>query len=136
MPKLELPCVLLYGKEGTKGKSVDITAQVLLSYSCDERKVTVPTFIQPYSEQRCLIGMNVIPFLGTTVRRANGWPLHAVVERNAQERLVQSVTIPSQKGWVVDAQVDIDSGCSGEFLFQPEYKMLEELGVWTDKRTT
>lgn len=82
MPKLELPCVPLYGKDGTKGKPLDITAQVCLSYSCDGRKVTVPTFIQPESEQPCLIGMNVIPFLGITVRRANGKPLHAVVERN------------------------------------------------------
>ena len=62
LPKLELPCVPLYGKEGTKGKPLDITAQVLLSYSCDGHKVTVPTFIQPESEQHCLIGMNVIPF--------------------------------------------------------------------------
>ena len=132
MPKLELPCVPLYGKEGTKGKPLDITAQVLLSYSCDGRKVTVPTFIQPESEQRCLIGMNVIPFLGITVRRANGRPLHAVVEHEAQVRLVQSVVIPGQKGRMVEACVEGNT-CGKEFLFQPEPRTLQELGVWTQK---
>ena len=47
IPKLELPCIPLYGKEGTKGKPLDITAQVMLTFSCDGCKVTVPTFIQP-----------------------------------------------------------------------------------------
>ena len=87
-PKLELPCIPLYGKEGTKGKPLDITAQVMLTFSCDGRKVTVPTFIQPESEQHCLIGMNVILFLGITVRRANGKPLHAIVEQAVQIRLI------------------------------------------------
>ena len=133
MLKLELPCVPLYGKEGTKGKPLDITAQVLLSHSCDGRKVTVPTFIQPESEQRCLIGMSVIPFLGITVRRANGKPLHAVVERNAQVRLVQSTTIPSLKGRVVEAQVEDADYHGSELLFQPEHCTLDKLGVWTQE---
>ena len=90
-PKLQLPCIPLYGKEGTKGKP-----QVELTFSCDGRKVTVPTFIQPESEEHCLIGMNVIPFLGITVKRANGKPLHAVPEHVAQVRLVQTTTIPGQ----------------------------------------
>lgn len=133
MPKLELPCVPLYGKDGTKGKPLDITAQVSLSYSCDGRKVTVPTFIQPESEQRCLIGMNVIPFLGITVRRANGKPLHAVVEHNAQVRLVSAVVVPSQKGRVVEVCVDGNSPCDADCLFQPEHNELEKLGVWTQE---
>ena len=52
MPNLELPCITLYGKEGTKSKPLDNTAQVLLSYGCD---VAVPMFIQPESEQHCLL---------------------------------------------------------------------------------
>ena len=141
VPQLELPCVPLYGKEGTKGKPLDITAQVVLSYSCDGRKVTVPTFVQPESEQRCLIGMNVIPFIGITVRRANGRPLHTVVEPSAQVRLVQTVTIPSQKGRVVEAHVDSNAcvvetcadSIGSEFLFEPEHEVLERLGVWTQE---
>ena len=127
IPKLELPCVPLYGKEGTKGKPLDITAQVPLTFACDGRKVTVPTFIQPESEQKCLIGMNVIPFLGITVRRANGKPLHAIVEHDAQVRLVQTNAIPSLKGRVVEAQlVNSESYHGSHLLFQPEHKILTE----------
>ena len=32
IPKLELPCMLLFGKEGTKGKPLHITAQVMLTF--------------------------------------------------------------------------------------------------------
>ena len=132
-PKLQLPCIPLYGKEGTKGKPLDITAQVELTFSCDGRKVTVPTFIQPESKQHCLIGMNVIPFLGITVKRANGKPLHAVPEHVAQVRLVQTTTIPGQKGRVVEVQVENDGGMGDQFLFQPEHQRLSELGVWTQE---
>lgn len=75
MSELELPCV----RERTNGKPLDITAQVCLSYTCDGRKVTVPTFVQQEREQSvCNI------FSGITVRRANGKPLHAAVECNTQ----------------------------------------------------
>ena len=133
IPQLELPCIPLYGKEGTKGKPLDITAQVMLTFSCDGRKVTVPTFIQPESEQHCLIGMNVIPFLGITIRRANGKPLHAIVEREAQVRLVQTTTIPGQKGRVVEAQVENGDCLGDQLLFQPEHQRLNELGVWAQE---
>ena len=134
MPQLELPCVPLYGKEGTKGKPLDITAQVSLTFSCDGRRVNVPTFIQPESEQKCLIGKNVIPFLGITIRRANGKPLHAVVEHDDQVRLVQSTTIPSIKGRVVEAQfINSGSFCGIKLLFQQEQKVLDDLGVWTQE---
>ena len=78
--------------------------------------------------------MNVIPFLGITVRRANGKPLHAIAEHDAQVRLVQSTTIPSMKGRVVEAQlVDSDGFCGRELLFQPKHQVLDNLGVWTQE---
>ena len=131
MPPLERPCVPLYGKEGTKGKPLNITAQVTLTYSCEGRSVTVPTFIQFDSKQKCLIGMNVIPFLDITVRRSNGKPLHAIVEREAQVRLIQSITIPSRKGRVVEVQVDGENHHGNHFLFQPEHKLMDDLGMWS-----
>ena len=67
------------------------------------------------------------------MRRANGQPLHAVAEHNAQVRLVQSVIVPGQMGRVVEAHVDSDACHGSEFLFQPEHKVLEELGVWTQE---
>lgn len=128
MPQLELPCVPLYGKEGTKGKPLDITAQVSLTFACNGRRVTVPTFIQPESEQKCLIGMNVIPFL---VHGANGKPLHAIVEHDAQ---VQTTSIPSMKGRVVETGlIDSDSFHGKELLFQPEHNILDNVGIWTQE---
>ena len=101
--------------------------------SCDGHKVTVPTFIQPDSEQPCLIGMNVILFLGITVRRANGKPLHAVAEQVVQVRLLQATTIPGQKGRVVEVQVESD-GCVGDqLLFESEHQKLSELGIWAQE---
>ena len=127
--------VTLCGKEGTKGKPLDITAQASLTFAGDGRRViTVSNFIQPVREQKCLIGMNVISFLGITVHRANGKPLHAIVEHDAQVRLVQTTSIPSMKGRVVEAQlIDSDSFHGSELLFQPEYKVLDDLGVWTQE---
>ena len=66
------------------------------------------------------------------MRRANGRQLYAVVEREAQVRLVQSVVIPGQKGRVVEACVEGNT-CSKEFLFQSEPKTLQEFGVWTQE---
>lgn len=56
------------------------------------------TFIQSENEQKCLIEMNVIPFLGVTIHRANRKPLHAIAEHDAQFRLIQSTTIPNMNG--------------------------------------
>ena len=64
----------------------------------------------------------------------NGKPLHAIVEHDAQVRLVQTTSIPSMKGRVVEAQlIDSDSFHGSELLFQPEYKVLDDLGVWTQE---
>ena len=77
--------------------------------------------------------MNVIPFLGITVRRANGKPLHAVVEQAAQVRLVQTTTIPGQKGRVVEARVESESFVGNELLFEPEHQRLSEMGIWAQE---
>ena len=97
-----------------QGQAARHYSQVMLTFSCDGRQVTVHTFIQPESEQHCLIGMNVIPFLGITVKRANEKPLYAVAEQVAQVRLIQTITIPGQKGRLVEVQVESD-GCEISF---------------------
>ena len=62
---------------------------------------SVPVFIQPGSEQDCLLGSNALPALGISVVRANGQPLVAssnVLGENETARLglVQTTTLP---GW-------------------------------------
>ena len=76
LPKLKLPSMPLYGKGGPNERELDITAQVELTLAADGRKITVPVFIQPDSEQACLLGTNAIFALGVSVSRASGEPLN------------------------------------------------------------
>ena len=51
LPQLELLGVPLYGNERIKEKPLDMTAQIPLTFECDGCRVTVPTIVQPESEQ-------------------------------------------------------------------------------------
>ena len=73
LPTLEKPTVRLYGKDGPGGgRQLTITAQLQLTFTVDDESVNVLVFVQPDSEQPCLLGMNAIPSLGITVLRRNG----------------------------------------------------------------
>lgn len=54
-----------------------MTAQVLFTLAVDGKSTTVPVFVQPDSEQECLLGSNVLPALGISVVRADGRKLTA-----------------------------------------------------------
>ena len=73
-PQLELPIARLYVKNGKNGgKELNITAQVTLNFTVDEKSVqSVPVFVQPDSSQDCLLGTNAIPLLGIKVVRSSG----------------------------------------------------------------
>ena len=76
LPELEQPTVCLYGKDDKKGSNqLVITAQVPLVFTLDNIICSVPVFIQPNSEQACLMGMNVIPLLGIRIVRSTGMPV-------------------------------------------------------------
>ena len=42
-----------------------------------QRALVTPVFVQPDSEQECLLGSNVLSAIGITVTRASGEPLTA-----------------------------------------------------------
>lgn len=70
-----------------------------------------PVFVQPDSDIQCLLGMNMIPFLGIRVERANG---EVIVEPTALESspearvyLIHSTRIQGRKGTVVEAKFDL-----------------------------
>ena len=44
-------------------------------FSADDLEVTLPVFVQPASEQECLLAMNTLSKLGVKVHRVNGEPL-------------------------------------------------------------
>ena len=69
-----------------------------------------------------------------SVYRANGKQLHAIVEHDAQVRLVQFTTVASMKRKVVEFQlVNSDGLCGRELLFQPKHQVLDDLEVWTQE---
>ena len=82
IPKLKLPSPPLYGKSGS---TLDITA--MLKFSADDFEVTVPMFVQPESEQDCLLGMSTLPRLGIKVHRANGEPLRQSGEKETKSQV-------------------------------------------------
>jgi hypothetical protein len=95
-------------------------------------------FVQPQSEQQCLLGMNVLPALGVVINRANGEPLivknQTSNDRVSSVRLVQSVSIPSLKGRFLEVKVDQNKSGSGipsgsSVLFEPHAGLLQPLGL-------
>ena len=86
-PRLQEPCTRFKGKGGNP---IQMTAQVPITISVDGKVTSVPVFIQPNSEQDCLLGSYVLPALGISVVRANGHPLIA-----SPNRLGENETLPS-----------------------------------------
>jgi len=112
-PELEMTTARLYGKDGKNGgRALYITAQVQFTVSLRSRSVTVPVFVQPDSEQVCLLGMNVLPLLGIEVRHSDGTQLLPVKQKTndlhksavSTISLLTSTVIPSHKGCVLQAQ--------------------------------
>ena len=140
VPRLELPTARLYGKDGEKGgKALYITAQVPLVVSLGSNSVTVPVFVQPDSEQACLLGMNALPLLGIEVRQSNGTlilpselkPGNSSRTTISRISLLTSAVVPSHKGCVVHAEIcNPDMALSdGDFLFEPNQKVLGSRGL-------
>ena len=131
LPKLDYPCTKFKGKGG---HPIGVSAQVTFTLAVDGRYTTVPVFVQPDSEQECLLGSNVLLALSLSVVQANGQQLTASVENEvgpAYVNLVQTVTIPGQKGRFVKDQVNGDSSNLELLLFEPKHESLEPLGLST-----
>ena len=97
--------------------------------------MSVPVFVQPASEQACLLGINAIPLLGISVIQGGGKPILPSAQEDVFESevatvsLVESVTIPSQKGCMLRARLSTPAPKCKGLLFEPEHAALEPLGV-------
>ena len=138
MPQLRAPTARLYGKDcGGERRELDITAEVSLKIEADGKAVTAPVFIQPDSEQPCLLGMNIAPALGLKFLDANGLPLKALtsLSQPSQEQtsamvcLTQTSTLPGRKGRFLEAKVDPIIKLGTEILFEPNTESLRALGL-------
>ena len=88
-------------------------------------------FVQPESEQDCLLGMNTLPRLGIKVHRANGEPLRQSGERETKSQawLVHTVVIPSHKAKFVEAKLEGLLPEGKEFVFEPDVASMRACGV-------
>ena len=140
VPQLQLPTARLYGKDGEKGgKPLYITAEIPFVISLGPNSVTVPVFVQPDSEQACLLGMNALPFLGIEVRDSNGIQLLPTEPKSddapkpvaSQISLLTSAVVPSHKGRVLHAKATSPDAVilDGDFLFEPNQKALGSCGL-------
>ncbi len=138
LPPLELPTVRLYGKDGQKGgkQLLVITAQITLVLSLGDRSVQVPVFVQPDSEQSCLLGINAIPHLGINVSHSDGKPvvtqesISSLTEGGVNEVcLEKGVKLPAQKGRVLQAKLSSPLSDFTDLLFEPDPELLEQLGI-------
>ena len=85
--------------------------------------------------QACLLGINAIPLLGISVLQSDGKPVLSHVPSSPSEpevamvSLVESVTLPSQKGRVLKDRVCSPVPSCADLLFEPNYDLLIPLGV-------
>jgi len=135
LPTLERPTVRLFGKDGAGGgRELIITAQLQADIEADGESTSVTVFVQPDSEQKCLLGMNVLPDLGLSITRANGEPIIVKKDSNpiiAHVRLVQTSAIPSLKGQFLKVQPEctLPESCKSQVLFEPRGNVFESYGL-------
>ena len=137
-PVMKLPSVKLYEKSGKEGNRELLTkAEVSLMFSKDGHSVVVATFVQPDSDQDCLLGVNALPLLGISVVQSKGDTVlasHLEETDGIKIQLVEAVTLPSQKCRIVRAELSGDhAGICGDMLFQPFQEILQPLGLCVEE---
>ena len=124
-PKLKVSSVKLYGKDSkVPGKEFLITTETTLIICADGRSIQVPVFVQPFSKQDCLLGMNAAPSLGLQFLDSRNHPLlpraQELLSEIATIRLVQTCT-------VVQAHTNLPE--NREVLFEPNLQTLGNYGL-------
>ena len=126
LPQLVVPSLTLYGKSD---KQLEITAQLTVNMVADGRSVRVPAFVQPHSEQKCLLGMNASPALGLSFTDGKGVPLRKHSPQGddvaGKVYLVQTCSIPKMAGKFIEARVE-PSVREKEILFEPCGRLAQE----------
>ena len=104
-----------------------------LTLSMDGRVTSVPVFIQPDSEQECLLGSNAFTAVGISVVRSNGE--HAMgpskgdqpTSKTAGVNLVQTTTLPGLNSCLARsrAKVELPGLRITTYCFEPDHNQLE-----------
>ena len=133
LPEMSKPSIKVYGKDGEKsGHELICTAQLEVTIQTDGKSACIPVIVQPDSEQACLLGTNATSVLGLKFLKANDKPLRTNMEPEpsiGRVRLVRMVTLPSQAGKIVKAEIE-SCGRKGEHcIFEPDINVLESSGL-------
>ena len=88
-------------------------------------------FIQPSSEQECLLGSNVLNLLGITVCGATGEPLGAVSNPTveASVHLIRAVRIPGRTAVFAEAEINEPLEEGEDLVFEHDRNSLAESGL-------
>ena len=103
-PRLDRPRLQLYGKDDAS--QLKITAETVLTIEADGHTVNVPVFVQPGSEQLCLLGTNVTLPLKLKFLKANRDPINTEMPSSVKPvvvSLIQTETIPARNGRFIEA---------------------------------
>ena len=133
LPLLEaVSGIKLWGKDGKY--QLDITAKVTLTMEAGGKAVKVPVFIQPDSQQPCLLGMNAAPALGIAFLDAQGVALRQLLplsSPHAKVSLIQASVVPGQKGLFLEGQIEGPVREGHDVLFEPDWEGLSKQGLGT-----
>ena len=116
----------LFGKDSAGGgRELVITAQLQAKITADGETTCMTVFVQPDSDQKCLLGMNVLPDLGLGITRANGEPVIVKEDPNpvvAHVSSVQTCSIPSLKSQFLKVQTGctLPEVCKSQVLCEPK----------------
>ena len=103
--------------------------------------IQTPVFIQPDSNQPCLLGINAAPSLNLQFLRANGQPMKSTADSISTEQdsplakvcLVESTTIPARKGRFLEATIEPSFEEGAQVLFEPSMQNLQAKGLSTQE---
>ena len=123
----------MYGKGGKDDAcQLNLTAEVLLTIEANGHQVNAPVFVQPGSEQLCLLGTNVTLPLKLKFLKLNGEPLVTempITYRAVKVSLIETATIPARKGCFIEASLEHEFAAGDEVVFEPKMNTLQRHGL-------
>ena len=105
-----------------------------MTFEADGKSVSAPVFVQPNSEQSCLLGMNIAPELGLKFLDNHGSPLkecpgYLNPKATSNVQLILASTLPGRKGRFLEAKLDCTLKPGTEIIFKPATESLHAIGI-------
>ena len=111
---------------------MNIAAESLLSIEADRLEVNSPVFVQPGSEQLCLLGTNVALPLKLKFLKSNGDPLVTEMPKSTKAvkvSLIETTTTSARKGRFIEARLEQEFAANDKIIFEPNVNTLQSYGL-------